>query len=97
MCTYLVEFTSHRPLQLLFHKQHHILHIPARNHFQRNPDRFPLDLHIGAIQHFEDIHHHAVQHTIMLGAQRVKSVQHDELDVVVGFFDDELDECAGGG
>ncbi len=34
---------------------------------------------------------------LVLGAQRVKSVQHNELDVVVRLFDDEVDKRARGG
>ena len=41
----------------------------------------------------QDIHDEAIEDVIVLGAQSFQAVEDDELDVVVGLLDDEVDEA----
>jgi hypothetical protein len=94
---------------LLLEEQHDVLHIPARDHLKRDADRLALDLHVGAGrepklrkknlpgQDLENIHDHTIKHVFVLGAEVVESVEHDQLDVVVGLLDDKFGKSGSGG
>ena len=48
-------------------------------------------------ENLEDVHDHAVEHMLVLGSQIVEAVEDNQLDIVVGLFDNEFGECRSSG
>lgn len=78
-------------LQLLPKEEHNLLHVPTVRHTQHNRHRFP-HCYVPARQDLEDVHDEPVEHVCVFGTQRIEAVEDDEFDVVVRFFDDEIDK-----
>jgi hypothetical protein len=93
----LVKVLLRSGLQLFLQEKDNLFDVPAGNHLQSDTEPFSLDLHIGARQDLENVHNETIQDVREFFAESVDSVEDDELDVVVGFLDEQFGKGTSSG
>jgi hypothetical protein len=84
--------------ELFLEEEDNFLDVARGDHVEGDGKGFASDLHIGGDEDAQEVHDEvAAEVVLVLGPQSLDAVEDDELDVVIGLFEDELDVARGDG